>query len=745
MADKVAAAVAAAMAEPATSPAALASSPAMQFSNGPAGQRLMTAIVNFHVPVFFPVRRVTLRLTERTGQTEERLITQYPHEVTLNLRPDAVLRIELTPSGPSLLGPEAFAPLVIPLRKVVEEGMALSFCTLWLGVSTVRGVALNFASASDEELDQDFVRALMRGQDLEAPKIGIGLKFYDSYAAEADRLSMFSVVDMYSEAVAQVYLKAEAVLRERAAAEADARRLPAAAADTLAKSEARAEAAVEAAEAARAEAAAKAAEVAEEAARASEAALRERDGRIAALLADVHTLRLARKDLQRRLTKAQEEALLAWKGAACSGGGSSAPVSRARGETLRRGDAGEGSSALASRARGETPRRGDAGEAQQRAEKVAERERMRARGLEKELREVRKQLQELLAERAAAAENEAECAASAAKAVVEDPEEQMALQGTLQQEEPRQSAKQEAATILALRKEVGSLAKSRSTARRRVGLLEQQLLEARRQGHELERRLEEVEHERSVFDSAVPGGVGPASRLLYRQDSYEEGGSSSQLHRLREENVDLHEELRRVRAENCRSRADLAPLRDENARLNAELRELLRSRLQRAEETSGGACSSRPAWGQALSPMAREASSSRPREASVRQLRRAPSAPPPGRSPLRSQRLLSRDALAGHERMWRERPSSRDRGGRGGEAASAEGGSSAGDSSRCCRAATFPATSSIGSAAEEGRGGAGLVSATAVPIAASTPSAAPAAATAIPAAHERRGRSSNRL
>jgi chromosome segregation ATPase len=213
-----------------------------------------------------------------------------------------------------------------------------------------------------------------------------------------------------------------------------------------------------------------------------------------------------------------------------------------------------------------------------RAERIAEKERCRARFLEKDLKSTRAELEEALSEL-----HEAEQASRSSNAVHEEIEISPEA-GTPVQEE----------TIRKLRREVGQLAKSRNDTRRRSAFLEQQLLEERRRTELLEQKNLDIQAQSQASPQSARG-----SRQATRQSSQGNDGSNpewpidSDVRRLQAENTELSQELRRARTDACRARAEVAPLKEENVRLSAEIRAILKSRLS----TSLEMLERKPPWG----------------------------------------------------------------------------------------------------------------------------------------------------
>eukprot|EP00929_Paragymnodinium_shiwhaense_P057641 TRINITY_DN28855_c0_g2_i1.p1 TRINITY_DN28855_c0_g2~~TRINITY_DN28855_c0_g2_i1.p1 ORF type:complete len:499 (-),score=119.54 TRINITY_DN28855_c0_g2_i1:617-2113(-) len=493
MADAVAAAVAAAMAEP------------PDFALGSRTAKSLTTRIMFHPPVFFAGRRVTARFADDEGQVDK-LITEWPAEVTLRLRPNSVLRVSLfsapTSSQPGEAAAEpdiCHAPAYIPIQKVMEGGMSLSFCTLWLAVEGTASEAIVPSSA--EEVDDMFSTALRRGQELEAPKIGITLKLADDETAEADRLSMFSVVDMYAEAIALIYQRADEKLSWQAVRlnTLEARATSQTADIELDVQQMRQDL--------------------EEAFRVQTDSLRldcdEKQKLNDHLSAEVHTLRLARKDLQRRIARLQEEVMLAWKTPGAQHGGltpsSKARTPRSATDTIDDKDSVCESSMDALTHISHSGL--DSASAIQRAERVAERERRKARALEKELDVLRQELRDVIRQGGEAATPEEAVSTPQSSA-------SMLMDSRLLLEDANTAAcvRAQAEMILQLKREVGSLAKSRNEMRRKRDLLEQQLIEARRKHHELERKLEE--HEQAIASPLfVPSASGAVTSTSFQEQA----------------------------------------------------------------------------------------------------------------------------------------------------------------------------------------------------------------------------------
>eukprot|EP00927_Polykrikos_kofoidii_P071640 TRINITY_DN67899_c0_g1_i1.p1 TRINITY_DN67899_c0_g1~~TRINITY_DN67899_c0_g1_i1.p1 ORF type:complete len:737 (-),score=119.76 TRINITY_DN67899_c0_g1_i1:55-2265(-) len=542
--------------------AVLSDSPPRSTSTAPVAAtdskplRRLTVCVRLHPPVFFGEGCIVARLGH-TGEggrvVEPRMITSWPYEACLSgLRADSLLRLSVfssptaaTSQGCEMLRrPRQFANVFVPLQRVIEKGMSLSFCTLWLAVQELT------EDATEEEVydpETSFALSLQRGQQLETPKLGVSLKLSDEEASEDDRLSMFSVVDMYADALALVYQKAESALAQRSAKvsslfdKVDAQEMR----ESERVEQVREEHQLELA--------------------AMRGTLEERQQKLDKLANELHTATLAGRAHQRRIARLQEEVGLAATARHCpSFEGSPLPRSPSVSGCTGGGrdwidiDCASAGTVVSS----------EFASSLQRAERVAERERCRARALEKELRETRQYLDEALAER----HQEAEAPAPEQKQLVGDAGPAAAY----------------AETIVQLQREIGGLAKSRSDARRRTTLLEQQLLEEKRRVHELERRLDSEEKTHCAPFGAIRGK--PLQETLRGDEpsavvGCRDTGVAALLRQQRDENLDLHEELRRLRAEVCRARADLAPVRDENVRLTTEIRALLRSRLSQAEST----------------------------------------------------------------------------------------------------------------------------------------------------------------
>eukprot|EP00933_Yihiella_yeosuensis_P040972 TRINITY_DN35401_c0_g1_i1.p1 TRINITY_DN35401_c0_g1~~TRINITY_DN35401_c0_g1_i1.p1 ORF type:complete len:681 (-),score=157.97 TRINITY_DN35401_c0_g1_i1:129-2171(-) len=586
MADKVVAAVAAALEaeeqllNPATAEDAEAQSGAAPETTSTAlPSRYLTIAILLHPPVFLDGRRPLVQLFVDNKITES-CIVEFPHEIVLRLPVDAVISItlavpELIPpwkeelaTGPSRSPPVKVATAYIPLRKVVDSNMSLSFCTLWMGLEDWAPRAKQW-HPDRVEVDRRFTRALEIGRrTFEVPKLGITLKVADDEASEADQLSMFSVVDMYARELASVFIRAEDTLKSFQDEAQGARR----------EVEYRALGCAAEVESVRDD-------------------LHAQRKRCENLSSEVHTLRLARRDLQRKLAKQQEEATFTWRSvglyahpqcecgtsssSTCPGTGSAADSSGA--DSARR---------LIKTVSDATKPKASAAAALQRAERVAERERQRARDMTKEIEVLKGQLEEALADRELFEAKAAMAEASAREAAVEDVHSTKGLP---------QSAGAQAEEILRLRREIGALSRAKAQARRQITLLEQQLLEAQQQSHELERR--------SEMESQTSPTAGCFEEVKYETNGSSNSTSTCDLskvnHQLRSQNIDLHEELLRCRGELQRARADLQPLKEENYRLQAEIETVLKDKLEASEQAAAAAADHRnfvrrggtPTWG----------------------------------------------------------------------------------------------------------------------------------------------------
>lgn len=321
------------------------------------------------------------------------------------------------------------------------------------------------------------------------------------------------------------------------------------------------------------------------------------------LSTEVNTLRLARKDMQRRFARLQQELAIAWRGRALPEGNAQAP-----GAILAQGNASneEGNvSSLDPEANSECVVDTNADSNRpfemmpthlndhlSRAERVAEKERTRARGLEKDLQHIRQELEDTLTQL-----HQAESSRRSGSEEMRSEYDEAGADTNLRDREE---------TILKLRREVGQMSKSRSDLRKRFAYLEQQFLEEKKRNDNLEGKMLELQagfqHSRpsSAREFQSPPRSARSSTARSPSSSGKQGRAvvssaekNSELRALREENARLLEELRRSRSDTCKARAEVAPLREENLRLSAEIRAILQSRLTSSEE----AMERRPPWG----------------------------------------------------------------------------------------------------------------------------------------------------
>jgi len=141
--------------------------------------------------------------------------SQFPSNASLSLNLSAVLRLVLyiVDGAESSPGGVFYSQVYIPMEKVIESGMSLSFCTLWLGC--IEQGEKDFPKVTEtKKMSAYFTDALQKGQELLHPKIGVSVKIYDDENDE-DRLSMFGIVNMYESAMAQLYGKVETIMKEK--------------------------------------------------------------------------------------------------------------------------------------------------------------------------------------------------------------------------------------------------------------------------------------------------------------------------------------------------------------------------------------------------------------------------------------------------------------------------------------------------------------------------------------------------
>lgn len=485
---------------------------------------------------------VTAVLTTPGGSWREELgpVAEWPREVVLYLHADTVLLLSLflTPEGMPQLAGQArhLATVCAPMWCVIEQETSVSFCTLWLGLEASQE-PVRLATSFDtnivaEEAERGFSRAVESGRELTQPKVGITFKVAEQEALEVDRLSMFSVVDIYAAELAGLYSRAEAAfLRERSAEAAAAQ-------DCL------------------------------------EAEVRKRQQHVEALKVELQSLALARREALRRASRSQEETVRLWRGASLGRLAAGEQQAAASGSAAAVLQVAAGPTAEVLGYACTT--------AIKRAERVAEQERLRARALQQELDATRQRLATVLAERQ---EELGTPRLAAAGATARSLSRQTPRTGPVAEVEGPASSREQEKTILKLRREVGALVKTRSEQRRHLALMEQRLGEAQQQCLELERRLGDAQ----AADVAVP------PEGVESQEARCPSRAEAQLQwRLHEENVRLHEKLVHSRSELRRARADVAPLRDEKCRLSAELSALLRSRASGAEELRARLAPQRP-------------------------------------------------------------------------------------------------------------------------------------------------------
>jgi len=513
MADKVAAALTAAISR----------------SDGTVA-RPLTVLMRLHQPAFFGFDNIEARLTEDRSSWEKRIV-QWPHDVELQLDVDAVLRLTLvdrrlsvspppddSPLSAPNIGPP-FATVCIPMFRVLQPSMSLSFCTIWLGVEERPHDSSGPSRGDHDAVDRSFSESVRRGQELESPKVGITLKVSDNQAAEHDRLSMFGVVDMYADALGLVYQKADAICAEL---RAQIKSLDGLVIDSAARS----------ADATTRTEHSQEVDALREEVESLRQALQRQQQRGDSLNDEVHTLKLARKNMQKRIDKLQSEAATA---------GRSEKISNSLlcGEDL--GD----SSVFA-----ETLRR---------AEHLAERERSKSRALEKDLREVRHELAEALSERQKAPEMAGITLAETKKASMQVTEEAVASSVKLQEE-----------VLQRLRREVGSLTKAKNDARRRSALLEQQLRASKRQCEDQEHTLAKGECG-AVGEAMKPSTESATCAETHSQRLHEENlRLHEELRRARADACRARADLAPVRDENIRLSAEIRAILASQTRASEE-------------------------------------------------------------------------------------------------------------------------------------------------------------------------------
>eukprot|EP00452_MALV-II_sp_L67-6_P000135 gene135-27_t len=139
-------------------------------------------------------------------------------ELSLRLPPETVLRVAVERrdgSGET----QRCAALWVPLRKVTQSELGISFVTLWLGVDTkAREDAVDPRAdprAYHAKVERDFQAAITRGLDVGAPKVGISVKVVRADRCVADAQHTFGVVGMYENALASLHARVEDALRKR--------------------------------------------------------------------------------------------------------------------------------------------------------------------------------------------------------------------------------------------------------------------------------------------------------------------------------------------------------------------------------------------------------------------------------------------------------------------------------------------------------------------------------------------------
>eukprot|EP00397_Hematodinium_sp_SG-2012_P002920 GEMP01002928.1.p1 GENE.GEMP01002928.1~~GEMP01002928.1.p1 ORF type:complete len:1090 (-),score=267.27 GEMP01002928.1:812-4081(-) len=316
----------------------------------------LSVLLKFYPPTFFPQEYVFSALLDETAKVLHK-ITQWPSECTLSLRSDTILRLAMytvdhddaTPGG------TFFSQVYIPMERVIENGTSLSFCTLWLGC--LEQNEHEFPAVEDvSKVNTCFSESLLKGQDLLAPKVGVSVKIYDE--SDNDRLAMFGIVDMYEYAIAQLYGKVERAMTEKML---QMDKLDASVSERNTQINDIMEKHSEQLSGNETELTLLRTEKVDDITRLQEQ-MDEKDLKLEALSAEVHTLKLARRDTVRKLEKIKsgEEPLLVLES------------------------------------------REDPTDIAKRAQQVAEKERQKTRGLEKELKKLKQRFRELEEETEAA-------------------------------------------------------------------------------------------------------------------------------------------------------------------------------------------------------------------------------------------------------------------------------------------------------------------------------------------------------
>lgn len=549
----------------------MSASPVRSNSSAPTGSvepRSFTATLRLFAPVFFPAsaKGITAKLLDEDGLVAHR-ITQWPCDVTLALRPDTILRVVILHSPPASERSRAttleeelyYSTLCVPMSKVIEGGMALSFCTLWMGV-VERNEADTPNLSNREAVERDFAECLSLGQDLTHPKLGISVKIFDGEATEAERASMFSIVDMYENALAGVYSKAESgvtelqsqvQMLERELVQRDA-----------IIDQARSEQ-VELEQRAQCEVLMARQEKRDEA-NAVNKLLGDKQRRIEALSAEVHTLKLARKNDQRKITNLQKESEAKrgiYLGGAFLSGVQRAvnhlPYSHNNADVDDQQSTGDGQQPVSDNA------------AIRRVHELADREKQKTQQLEKELKAVRQQLNEAKARQQSSDKSKAD-------AMPDSPGNAHAVDSDNASQTPANlETRFQAEQILALHKQIASLSKSRSDQSRRVMQLEQQLLEARQRADSLEQEMARVRTAgQKDLDVQRSKTVQTMRTIQDEARSMEE-----ELQRKQQENQHLRDELQRAQSAVQEMQKELGPARMENNKLLTELN-AFRSQLE---------------------------------------------------------------------------------------------------------------------------------------------------------------------
>jgi len=166
---------------------------------------LFQTTLKFYQPIFFPHQYVCATLIDEQDKVLHR-VTQFPSNVSLSLNLSTGLRLVLyiIDGAEFSLGGEFYSQVYIPMEKVIENGMSLSFCTLWL--RRIEQGEKDFPKVTEtKKMSAYFTDALQKGQELLHPKIGVSVKKFDDENDE-DRLSI---------AMAQLYGKVETITKEK--------------------------------------------------------------------------------------------------------------------------------------------------------------------------------------------------------------------------------------------------------------------------------------------------------------------------------------------------------------------------------------------------------------------------------------------------------------------------------------------------------------------------------------------------